>query len=55
MLHNFYIILVRHLVSDIELCDCFLATTASFSVFSIRQTPDQTCNLSKSMSLFSKK
>ena len=51
-LNNFYVILVRHLTSDIELRVCFLATTTSVSAFSIRQNHDQLCNLSKSISLF---
>ena len=33
-LNNFYVIMVRHLASDVERCVCFLATTTSVSVFS---------------------
>ena len=51
-LNNLYVILVRHLASDVELCVCFLATTTSVSVFCIRQTRDLNCNLLKSISSF---
>ena len=54
--NKFYIILVRHLASDVELCFLFPSNDDFVSVFSVRQllkTYVQTWNLLKSISLFS--